>query len=65
VLREGWPPWKAGLYDLEVVSPWGHYSGQVDLHMIGVQTSCLSSSYNIHRGIAQESDLCVQFVHHL
>jgi len=20
-----WLPWKADLYDLEVVSPWGHY----------------------------------------
>ena len=22
---ERWPPWKAGLYDSEVVSLWGHY----------------------------------------
>jgi len=25
VLQERWLPWKAGLYDLEVVSPWGRY----------------------------------------
>jgi len=25
VLRERWLPWKAGLYDLEVISPWGCY----------------------------------------
>jgi len=25
VLRERWPLWKAGLYDLEVISLWGHY----------------------------------------
>ncbi len=25
MLQERWPPWKAGLYDLKVVSPWGHY----------------------------------------
>ena len=25
MLQERWPPWKAGLYDLEVVSPWECY----------------------------------------
>jgi len=25
MLRERWPPWKVGLYDLEVVSPQEHY----------------------------------------
>ena len=25
MLQERWPPWKAGLYDLEMVSPQGHY----------------------------------------
>ena len=25
MLRERWPPWKAGLYDLEVVLPWECY----------------------------------------
>ena len=23
MLRERWPPWKAGLYNLEMISPWG------------------------------------------
>jgi len=42
----------------------GHYCKQT-LQEVGVWTSYLAGSYNIHGGIAQESDLYAQFVHHL
>jgi len=41
-----------------------HYCRQT-LQEVGVQTSCLAGSYNIHGDIAQVSDSYIQFFHHL
>jgi len=52
--------------DSNITNKWVvHFVIKRTLQVVRAWTSCLASSYNIHRDIVQVSGLYAQFIHHL